>query len=51
MCVVFEQKSFFRQFIPAGFCGLFARRKQATEEMIMVLEQDGLWRVAGYHIQ
>ena len=29
----------------------FARRKQATEEMIMVLEQDGLWRVAGYHIQ
>ncbi len=29
----------------------FVRRKQATEELIMVLEQDGLWRVAGYHIQ
>ena len=29
----------------------FARRKQATEEVIMVLEQDGLWRVAGYYIR
>ncbi|MFO1317059.1 MAG: DUF4019 domain-containing protein [Burkholderiales bacterium] len=29
----------------------FARRKEATEEMTMVLEQDGLWRVAGYYIR
>ena len=33
------------------FATRFAGGRQATEELIMVLEQDGLWRVAGYHIQ
>ena len=33
------------------FATRFAAGRQATEELIMVLEQDGLWRVAGYHIQ
>ena len=29
----------------------FAGSKRATEEMSVVLEKDGLWRVAGYHIR
>jgi uncharacterized protein DUF4019 len=29
----------------------FAGKKQATEELSMVLEKDGLWRVAGYYIR
>lgn len=29
----------------------FAGSKRATEEMSVVLERDGLWRVAGYHIR
>ena len=29
----------------------FVRDRQATEEIMMVLEKDGLWRVAGYHIR
>ena len=27
------------------------KKKQATEEVTMVLEKDGLWRVAGYYIR
>ena len=30
---------------------VFAGRKQAQEEVTMVLEQDGIWRVAGYYIK
>jgi len=29
----------------------FVRDRKANEEMVMELEQDGLWRVAGYHIR
>jgi hypothetical protein len=29
----------------------FAGNKQATEELTMVMEKDGLWRVAGYFIR
>jgi hypothetical protein len=29
----------------------FAGNKQATEEVTMVLEDDGIWRVAGYYIK
>jgi len=28
----------------------FARDRKASEEIVMELEKDGLWRVAGYHI-
>jgi hypothetical protein len=33
------------------FSTKFAGSKQATEEMTMVLENDGIWRVAGYFIK
>ena len=29
----------------------FVRNRQATEEVVMELEKDGLWRVAGYYIR
>ena len=29
----------------------FAGSKQAQEEITMVLEKDGIWRVAGYYIK
>jgi hypothetical protein len=29
----------------------FVRNRQATEEVLMELEKDGLWRVAGYYIR
>jgi hypothetical protein len=29
----------------------FVRNRQATEELVMELEKDGLWRVAGYFIR
>jgi len=29
----------------------FVRNRQATEELLMELEKDGLWRVAGYFIR
>ena len=29
----------------------FAGNKQAPEEVTMVLENDGIWRVAGYYIK
>jgi len=29
----------------------FAGKKQAQEEVTMVLEKDGIWRVAGYYIR
>ena len=33
------------------FESTFAGKKQAQEEMNMVLEKDGIWRVAGYYIK
>jgi hypothetical protein len=33
------------------FDTLFAGQKQAQEEVTMVLEKDGIWRVAGYYIK
>ena len=33
------------------FDSTFAGKKKATEEMTMVYEKDGLWRVAGYYIR
>jgi hypothetical protein len=29
----------------------FAGNRQAVEEVVMIYENDGLWRVAGYHIR
>jgi hypothetical protein len=29
----------------------FAGQKQAQEEVTMILEKDGIWRVAGYYIK
>jgi len=33
------------------FDTVFAGRKQAQEEVTVVLEKDGVWRVAGYYIK
>ena len=33
------------------FDSTFAGNKQAQEELTMVLEKDGIWRVAGYYIR
>jgi len=33
------------------FDTVFAGQKQAQEEVTMVLEKDGIWRVAGYYIK
>jgi len=33
------------------FATKFAGSKQAVEEVVMIYESDGLWRVAGYHIR
>ena len=33
------------------FATKFVHDRQATEEVLMELEKDGLWRVAGYHIR
>ena len=33
------------------FDATFAGNKQAQEEVTMVLEKDGIWRVAGYYIK
>jgi len=33
------------------FDATFAGNKQAQEEVTMVLEKDGIWRVAGYYIR
>jgi ribosomal protein S17E len=33
------------------FDATFAGNKQAQEEVTMVLEKDGVWRVAGYYIR
>jgi hypothetical protein len=33
------------------FDAMFAGDKQAREEITMVLEKDGIWRVAGYYIK
>ncbi|MFO1397056.1 MAG: DUF4019 domain-containing protein [Burkholderiales bacterium] len=33
------------------FSGTFARKREAEEEMTMVYEKDGVWRMASYYIR